>query len=316
MGVLIPNPKDIRFWNGLYGRTDEEMNGKFVVTQAQGTVEVVGPVDSQQEDPVLSSPSPSLSKLNPLVSSIIGQRSASPSNPLSPIRHDEEREPESRHTLTPTRQQSANIGRSPSPLARTNTGTDAFSSGGMRSMWGRISTNASAAFSVVQGAVEDVTKELRNVSTGSNQEPREGELRSRSELRVWGEDEAVGSSSTPSSPWNSGSRQIDYSTTTNPWATTVVRESPPPTSSGFSDNPWKSIKQNQISPTLPTRPPTSKRLSDLFGADGQGLPHDPTISSSLPKPPAVKETRSVTESISLDSTPADKSLDPLGVVGL
>jgi len=249
------------------------------------------------------------------VSSIVGQRSASPSNPLSPLRHVEERESEPKRTLTPTRQHSANIGRSPSPLAKSNSGTDMFSSGGMRSMWGRISTNASAAFSVVQGAVEDVTKELRNVSTGSDQEPREGELKSRSELSVWGEDEVIGSSSTPSSPWNPGPRSIDYSTTTtNPWDTTVVSGTPPPTSSGFSDNPWKSVKPNQISPTPPTRPSASKRLGDLFGADSQGLPNDPTISASLPKPSLAKGgTKSDTEVTSLNSIPADKSLDPLGV---
>jgi len=319
MGVLIPNPKDIRFWHGLYGRTDEEMNGKFVVAQMQGTVEVVGLVECQQDDPVLSppgiTPSQSLSRLNPLVSSIVSQRSVSPSNPLSPIHHDEERESEPRQMLAPTRQLSASIGRSPSPLTKPNAGTDMFSSGGMRSMWGRISTNASAALSVVQGAVEDVTKGLGNVSTGSDQEPRDGELRSRSELGVWGGDEAVGSSSTPSSPWNLGSRPIDYSTaTTNPWAATTVRGTPPPTSSGFSDNPWKSVRQNQISPTPSPRPPTSKRLSNLFQADSQGLPHDPTISSSLPKPLVVKEeAKLVVESTSSNPTPMDKSLDPLGV---
>jgi myotubularin-related protein 6/7/8 len=36
MGVLMPNPKDVRFWNELYGRTDEEMNGKVVTGQAIG----------------------------------------------------------------------------------------------------------------------------------------------------------------------------------------------------------------------------------------------------------------------------------------
>jgi myotubularin-related protein 6/7/8 len=30
MGVLLPSAKDVRFWNEIYGRTDEEMNGKFV----------------------------------------------------------------------------------------------------------------------------------------------------------------------------------------------------------------------------------------------------------------------------------------------
>ena len=317
MGVLIPNSRDIRFWHGLYGRTDEEMNGKFVVAQTQGAVEVVGPVDCQQDDPVLSPPgiasSPSHSRLNPLVSSIVG--SVSPSNPLSPTRRDEEREAEPRQTLTPTRQQSMAIGRSPSPLNRTSSGTDVFSSGGMKSMWGRISTNASAAFSVVQGAVEDVTKEFRNVSTGPNQEPRDGELRSRSELSVWGEDETAGSSLTLPPPWDLGSRPIDYSTTTtNPWASNTVRGAPSPSSSAFSNNPWKSVKQNQLSPAPSIRPPASKRLSDLFGGDGQGLPHDPTISSSLPASPVVKEeTKPVADSTSLDPIPMDKSLDPLGV---
>ena len=316
MGVLIPNPRDIRFWYGLYGRTDEEMNGKFMVAQAQGTVEVVGPFDCQQDDPVLSppgaAPSPSHSRLNPLVSSIVG--SISPSNPLSPMRHDEEREAEPTQTLTPTRQQPMGVRRSPSPLNRTSSGTDMFSSGGMRSMWGRLSTNASAALSVVQGAVGDVTKEFRNVSTGPNQEPGDGELKSRSELGVWGE-ETVGSGSSPPSPWNLGSRPIDYSTTTtNPWASATVRGAPSLSSSTLSDNPWKSIKQNQVSPAPPTRPPASKRLSDLFGGDTQGLPHDPTISSPLPTSPALKEeAKPVADSTSLNSIPTDKSLDPLGV---
>lgn len=325
MGVLIPNPKDIQFWYGLYGRTDEEMNGKFVVAQAQGTVEIVGPVESQQDDALLLSPSTtpsqSFSKLNPLASSIIGQRSpsTSPSNSLPTIRQDEEKEPEPRQMLTPTKQQPMNLGRSPSPLGRSNTGADVFSSGGMRSMWGRISTNASAALSVVQGAVEDVTKEFRSVSTGPNQELREGELKSRSELSLWGEDEATGSSSTSSSRWNPGVRPIDYSTTTtNPWAATTVKGTPPTTSSGFSDNPWKSVKPSQISPTPSTRPPASKRLGDLFGADSQGLPHDPTISTPLPKPPANEEEMkpavvTTSSSSSSSSIPTDKSIDPLGV---
>ena len=308
MGVLIPNPKDIRFWHGLYGRTDEEMNGKFIVAQAQGSVEVVGPVESEQDDPGFSSPSiistQSLSRLSPLVSSIVGQRSVSPSNALSPVRHDEETEP--RQTYTP-RQQSTSIGRSPSPFSRSNAATDVFSSGGMRSMWGRVSTSASAALSVVQGAVEEFKK------TGPNQEPKEGELKSRSELRVWGEDDDVGSSS-----WNPGSQPIDYSTaTTNPWATNTMRENLPSQSSGISDNPWKSVRQNQASTTPSTRPPASKRLSALFGADSQGLPHDPTISESLPKSPVVREeAKQVVEpttSTNSNSMSTDKTLDPLGV---
>ena len=51
MGVLLPNPKDVRFWNELYGRTDEEMNGRFVVKQAVEEPEVAGPIETADEDP-------------------------------------------------------------------------------------------------------------------------------------------------------------------------------------------------------------------------------------------------------------------------
>jgi len=52
MGVLTPNSKDVRFWNELYGRTDEEMNGKIVTGQAIGA-DVVA-VDDLAEDEVLT----------------------------------------------------------------------------------------------------------------------------------------------------------------------------------------------------------------------------------------------------------------------
>ncbi len=33
-GVLFPNPKDVRFWHELYGRGDEEMNGRYAAVPA------------------------------------------------------------------------------------------------------------------------------------------------------------------------------------------------------------------------------------------------------------------------------------------
>ncbi|RDX46872.1 phosphatases II [Lentinus brumalis] len=51
MGVLMPNPKDVRFWHELYGRTDEEMNGRFVTKQAAEEPEVAGPIETADEDP-------------------------------------------------------------------------------------------------------------------------------------------------------------------------------------------------------------------------------------------------------------------------
>ena len=318
MGVLIPDPKDIRFWHNLYGRTDEEMNGRFMTHYGQGPVEVVGPVEDEQGDAAFSPSSivssQSFSGLGPLASSLVGRRSVSPLNPLSPIHHGEERGLEPRLTLTPTKQPSTSIGRSPSPFS--NLATDAFSSGAVRSMWGRLSTNASAALSVVQDAM---TKELRNISTGPTQEPKVGELKSRSELNKWGEDDANGSGSTPPTPWSLGSHPVDYpTTTTNPWSTNAVKGALPASSSGFSDNPWNSIRQTQTSAASSIRPPATKRLSDLFRAEIQGLPRDPTISESFPKSPTVeeeeKQVADSTTSTSLGPTPADKNSDPLGVV--
>jgi hypothetical protein len=49
-GVLLPNPKDVRFWHGLFRRGDEEMNGsKIALAQAQGA-EVLT-VQAGQVDP-------------------------------------------------------------------------------------------------------------------------------------------------------------------------------------------------------------------------------------------------------------------------
>ncbi|PCH37791.1 phosphotyrosine protein [Wolfiporia cocos MD-104 SS10] len=50
MGVLMFNPKDVRFWYQLYGRTDEEMNGRFVARQAAENPEFAGPIGASADD--------------------------------------------------------------------------------------------------------------------------------------------------------------------------------------------------------------------------------------------------------------------------
>ncbi|WWD22800.1 hypothetical protein CI109_107294 [Kwoniella shandongensis] len=51
-GVLLFDPKDVKFWNRLFHRGDEEMNGSSItLAQAQGA-EVIGPLGAGQEDPV------------------------------------------------------------------------------------------------------------------------------------------------------------------------------------------------------------------------------------------------------------------------
>lgn len=327
LGVLMPNPKDIRFWHELYGKTDEEMNGRFVTVQAQGT-EVLGPVDGQDDDPMLAgntparvslppspaaSPSPSLTaRLNAAVSAAApGQRSASPpTTPSSP-----EKKPDtfrgmpstqSAYSLQSTASPSAN--RSPSPLIRAN--PDIFSSGGVKSMWGRLSTNASAAMSAVQGAYEGVSKDFNTMSVGPG---GEGELRGREELNGW--DDQIEEEERPSPRPVSYRTSTITSTASNPWASSIKGD-PPVSTSNLLDNPWSSVREtsSRSAPSL-----------DQLGFSYDGLPHDPTVAtpqarvSRNPSSSTVSQVKgeSAVKIASVDVSPSpvplDKNIDPLGV---
>jgi myotubularin-related protein 6/7/8 len=48
-GALFANPKDVRFWNDLYGGGDEEMNGRSVATPAP--LSALSIVENPEEDP-------------------------------------------------------------------------------------------------------------------------------------------------------------------------------------------------------------------------------------------------------------------------
>ncbi|WWD06220.1 hypothetical protein V865_004306 [Kwoniella europaea PYCC6329] len=65
-GVLLYDPKDVKFWFRLFRRGDEEMNGSPIVLnqQAQG-VDVVGPISSNSQDPV-TLPSNPIRSISPL----------------------------------------------------------------------------------------------------------------------------------------------------------------------------------------------------------------------------------------------------------
>ncbi|KAF8334219.1 uncharacterized protein EI90DRAFT_3288434 [Cantharellus anzutake] len=174
MGVLIPNPKDVRFWHELYGRTDEEMNGRSVDVQTAGA-EAPDSVDEDTDGPAinLSSTLPS-TDTQELSRPFLLQRQASflPPAPRSPS----PRPPsntyippltssstsvtsqalESRSTTPPTFPSPS----SPSAIRRQQTGAFGLPTGGMKSMWAQFSSNASAAFSAVQEAYDGAAKEL------------------------------------------------------------------------------------------------------------------------------------------------------------
>lgn len=361
-GVLIPNPKDVRFWNELYGRTDEEMNGKFVVRQVAQDPELVTSVEGAQDDPIIASvslppsiplpPSPSPSPAPgspPSTSPLATLRAASPSpTPISVsasapalttqrTRHDSLRpfDSESEGSAFTMKTQGSGWGDQPvsptrgvsmraSPGSRATTpqpGGELFSPGGMKSMWGKLSSNATAALSAVQDAYGGVTKEFKGLTIGgANAETGQGgELKSKEELGgKWA------SNSRPASPHSHTASPTSYTVgSTNPWSTSSARPNMP---SMFLDNPWSSVK----APTSPTRQQVPITRAESLFEPSSGLPVDPSV--ALPTVPISRPTPRSTDMLPLDTGPkaaeptlpasntdsttsatSDANLDPLGV---
>ncbi|PPQ67458.1 hypothetical protein CVT24_011515 [Panaeolus cyanescens] len=294
MGVLYPNAKDVRFWNELYGRTDEEMNGRVVPLPKDP--ELVGPVSNAEEDAVIQattvpprstspavavtqslnltpstarSPSPGiLGGLRDLSSSLpdiaprsTGNRGSPSQLPLSSNTQDA---PSSSSPLNPLNLPMWSRPKQPEFLSGAN----------VRSVWGKLSTNASAAFSVVQDAYSGVAKELMN--TGQNEDPntshqpdRSSELRGRDTLAGWGQ-----SDDTPTpSPGISQQPRVTSINVGNPWATPSYPSSSTLQSvSIYDENPWGSSFRSTTTQQTAGIEPTSP------------LPLDPTIPLPLRRP--------------------------------
>lgn len=326
MGVLIPNPKDVRFWHELYGRTDEEMNGKVRPPRTPGGQ---GPPNSADDDsgndrPITPSfgrpitPRPVTSD-SPQIQSVPASmsRSSSPSveagikklslsapalaSPQPILQPSPSSSPKAVSSI-PVRRPSPSPYASPSgaPLWNRSKSPEFLSSSGVKSVWGKLSLNATAAFSAVQGAYSGVARDLNSNFGGGEDGSRRppSELRSRDGLRGWGEE------STNKSP---DSTSVPSLTMTNPWATSSPR--PRPTNASIlDDNPWA---------------PPSSALSSECERRGSpritALPLDPTVemptASSRPPGGAVIEQDSATRRGK--SPPLEKassgSFDPLGV---
>ncbi|KAJ7087792.1 protein-tyrosine phosphatase-like protein [Mycena epipterygia] len=316
MGVLIPNPKDVRFWNELYGRTDEEMNGRVQPPQVLEPETISSPDDELAiqgaRTPPLASQPPSPAQSPPIAlpgsSSHLtptgatprslspgpqaGQVSASSSmtnvSPRpSPARPDSFRPISSASAfslrgISPSTPPPAG---SPSASATPKSGgirpPDFFANSGVKSVWGKLSSNASAALSVVQEAYVGVAKDLRSTGQDGESSTKTAELSSRDTLRAWGEEPepAQGSSRSaagfvpPSpNPWNtdsSGSTSTSASSSSifeNPWGTFSRSTSDP-----LGDNPVSTAPRapsSSMSTPMQQRPDPIRQYT---------LPADPTV---------------------------------------
>lgn len=330
MGVLMANPKDVRFWHELYGRADEEMNGRFVVKQAVEEPELSAPIDSAEADPALpqnpatssssstaslAGPTPSGAQLAlPTAQSIARflQRGVSPAGQAAPSAElqapgvpevERARTPSLRPYDTPSTTPLASASdpitppRTPSPRARTvrttspranipsQAGGELFSSGGVRSIWGKFSSNATAALSAVQDAYGGLAKDFKGVSvTGEGGDgARGGELRSREEINAWG---VTGDDSRPSSPRGgppSRAHTISPGNTYSPWSTNQTRPTIP---SMYLDNPWSSARAPENEPRLAGSSISVASRDTLQSS----LPLDPTVEL----PPSFPHSRVTT----------------------
>ena len=248
MGVLFPNPKDIRFWNELYGRTDEEMSGRVLQPAAQN-VEFVGPLESIGDNHVLTcaktpssnqcrpSPSPSPGPIEgpSQVASIGRDLEVSPTSLLGSSSDADYHTGHS--SLTPpltsmvpewfssSRQASQRRPKQPEFLANAGTG--------VRSMWGKLSSNASTAFSVVQEAYSGVAKDLGR-QVGRNDDRSSGTAKLHDQMLSTWDEESTAPSRVPQVTSSFSSLAVG----TNPWASERIDFDP---SSSWDENPWDNI---------------------------------------------------------------------------
>jgi myotubularin-related protein 6/7/8 len=324
-GVLFPNPKDVRFWNELYGRGEEEMNGRYAVLPppppALSIVQNLEDDSGPPETSVSLSAPVQLPQQQPLPPSPVSSPALTP--PLVPVRV-------------------------PSPLAlgsgsrpARSTSSDLFGSAGgsMRSVWDRLSSGAGTALSAVQDAYGNA-RDARARDTGSGGGSSPGELRDWSSASPRRPSPSVNAPSTLSRfeppPVTQAVRASTFTSVSagNPWATTSLSSSLPSSPSAsprdagrgggmpsvLVDNPWNTARM-QARPGA-RRPP----LEDAFAVGGMaaGLPalprvgvvdplgnESPASDNGLPADPTVALPPSPL-SASVSASPVASTAPPLG----
>lgn len=252
MGVLFPNPKDVRFWYELYGRTDEEMNGRVVISQVKDESESPASVEGLDDDTsssrgeiplpptfafdspsIIPSPSPSLSPSRStategLSSSFQGLWASLPDLPQRVAEGFTSvgASTNLKASWPPAQPTPSGSNSLPQGRARNSNPTEFFSSNGVKSVWGKLSSNATAAFSAVQEAYDGVAKDSK---VPSKRIGDEGNVGKTSELQPRDIDAGQSLSTIPGSsynPWDSVKPQKKLKPallTDNPWSTARSR---------------------------------------------------------------------------------------------
>ena len=341
MGVLFPDPKDVRFWHELYGREDDEMNESVTGTEMEGA-EVIGPMDTSGEDPILlatkegsdglsgfapanQTPPQSLSS-TPTVSGSanLEKRTLSPlsaslwSSSSNFTQAENPSRPRSRSAggaaIQPSSSPTPNTSR-PGVEPRLPWNMDSGQQqellrgigDGAKSMWGKLSSRASTAFTAVQGAYGDVTREMKGMpasqgwATGTESDGKE--LQGRGNVLTDYRDvsmdaEASWSRSTPAKEQVTvPSWAADTQVPTERWKTERITQG---LSSLSLENPWQTF------PSKSERQSTTRThdVSSRFGKNAQS----PSSSAT-----AAQSGSSTSPELDISQAKTSSS-DPLGVL--
>jgi len=318
MGVLMPNPKDVHFWNELYGRTDEEMNGKLVTGQAIGAdVVAIEDLDGDEVlaatvDAIALEVPPLQSKcttLSPGVLPTSQSRQSTPpigrTSPIPPVRPAPQAarvesfrayNTQSAFSLHSSSATPSPTPPSPGPSHLPHVGTSlsrgsnspipsnwntpsapqqgafgfgalraGLSSAGVQSVWGKLSTNASAAFLAVQDTAKDFQERFNQSGGAGNGEMVErvdGPSSNKSALGWLTDEPGWGTSTTYSTvPAASNASRGGVSATmpstmrdtymANPWA--VPAETSNPQRTRRLEDEWRPSPVSQESPLQPSQ---------------------------------------------------------------
>lgn len=339
MGVLLPNSKDVRFWYELFGRTDEEMNGKTSASLVKN-VDAVGPIEEPSSQDItlplstsaLSNPlsppkSPLLSQSvqmnvpsssSPSIAGFVSDLSASlPNIPVSlAFRTDGFRAGSPSSNIIKPTGTGAQTTQSPAQTYTSGTASKSpeyLAGAGVKSMWGRFSSNASAAFSVVQEAYVGVAENIRGTNPDENPLPasttpdstsseRTGELQTRDTLNSWAAPATSARRLTLPSPG------VEY----NPWSTGSIR-------SASTKNPYENPWGNPVNAAGRSPPIQTTGVTDVNTPRTDAHSLDRTISD--PADPLTTQSydsmipsQDIVRGNILTSSPKESSnFDPLGV---
>lgn len=322
MAVLLPNPKDVKYWSELFKCSDEEMNGSKATLeqQAQG-VEVVGPFASAKADPIVEAAPAQIA--NSVAQTVISQPDTAP-EAFSSTRKPPSREGTWDNYGSGGLSGSPQIARATDSRSGTSSAggngwserkAKGVSTGGSSWNWSQISTGA---FTALQGAARELQGAAREIKTFSSD--------AFSSIGTAGDDSGASSGEMWSRGDHAPSRQaasnVNSAATPAPWASTWASNVPLRSESArvqSEGNPWASGDATGL-PKVETvvqgnraRSPVSSSVDDINDVKLPSITDSKNLDMSLNEAwvdvPSYRSTPKAAEHKTLAQAPVTQPLE-------